>query len=158
MMRNMQIEDINRIMEIWLEASIKSHGFINKKYWLAKVPAVQAQIQSQANTIVWEEKGKIVGFISLIDKSHICGLCVDNMLQCRGIGSALILTMKQVWPILSVRIYAKNLRAVGFYRRHGFKIIMSEIDINTGEEVLLMYWSLGYLSINDPRSHSSKPQ
>ena len=63
----MQIEDINRIMEIWLEASIKSHGFINKKYWLAKVPAVQAQIQSQANTIVWEEKGKIVGFISLID-------------------------------------------------------------------------------------------
>lgn len=158
MMRNMQIEDINRVMEIWLTASIKSHGFISDKYWQNKLPSVQAQIQSQANTIVWEEKGKIVGFISLIDKSHIGGLYVDPLLQNRGIGSALILTMQQVWPILSVRVYAKNLRAVGFYRRHGFKIIMSEIDSNTGEEILLMYWSLGYLSINDPRAHSSKPQ
>ena len=158
MMRNMRVEDINRIMEIWLSASIKSHGFINEKYWLTKLPVIQAQIQSHANTIVWEEKEKIVGFISLIDKSHIVGLYVDTLLQNRGIGSALILTMQQVWPILSVRVYAKNLRAVGFYRRHGFKIIMSEIDGNTGEEVLLMYWSLGYLSINDPRAHSSKPQ
>lgn len=158
MMRNMQVEDINRIMEIWLASTIKSHGFISEKYWQSKVPAIKVQIQSQANTIVWEEKGKIVGFISLIDKSHIGGLYVDPPLQNRGIGSALILTMQQVWPILSVRVYAKNLRAVGFYRRHGFKIIMSEIDAGTGEEVLLMYWSLGYLSINDPRAHSSKPQ
>ena len=157
MMRNMRVDDINRIMEIWLIASIKSHGFISKKYWHDKLLSVQSQIQTQANTIVWEEKNKIVGFISLIDKSHIAGLFVDPILQNKGIGSALILTLQQVWPILSVRVYAKNLRAVGFYRRHGFKIIMSEIDGNTGEEVLLMYWSLGYLSINDPRSHASKP-
>lgn len=157
MMRNMRVDDINRIMEIWLIASIKSHSFISKKYWHDKLLSVQNQIQTQANTIVWEEKNKIVGFISLIDKSHIAGLFVDPILQNKGIGSALILTLQQVWPILSVRVYAKNLRAVGFYRRHGFKIIMSEIDGNTGEEVLLMYWSLGYLSINDPRSHASKP-
>jgi len=157
MMRNMQVEDINRIMEIWLAASIKSLSFISEKHWQNMFPAIKAKLQSQTNTIVWEEKGKIAGFISLIDKSHIGGLYVDPLLQNRGIGSALILTLQQVWPILSVRVYAKNLRAVGFYRRHGFKIILSEIDSNTGEEVLLMYWSLGYLSINDPQAHSSKP-
>jgi len=158
MMRNMRVDDIERIMEIWLATSIKSHGFISEKYWQNKFLSVKTQILTQANTIVWEEKNKIVGFISLIDKSHIGELCVDNMLQCKGIGSALILILQQIWPILSVRIYAKNLRAVGFYRRHGFKIIMSEIDSCTGEEVLLMYWSLGYLTINDASSHSSKPQ
>ncbi|MBQ8437018.1 MAG: N-acetyltransferase [Alphaproteobacteria bacterium] len=158
MMRNMRVDDIERIMEIWLATSVKSHGFISEKYWQNKFLSVKTQILTQANTIVWEEKNKIVGFISLTDKSHIGELCVDNMLQCKGIGSALILTLQQIRPILSVRIYAKNLRAVGFYRRHGFKIIMSEIDSYTGEEVLLMYWSLGYLTINDASSHSSKPQ
>ena len=158
MMHNMKVGDINRIMEIWLTATVKSHGFISEKYWESKFQFVKNQIETQTNIITWEEKNKIVGFISLIDKSHICCLSVDPIVQNKGIGSALILTMQQVWPILSVRVYAKNLRAVGFYRRHGFKIIMSEIDKNTGEEMLLMYWSLGYLSINDPRSHSSKPQ
>ncbi len=157
MLRNMQVNDIDQVMKIWVASISKSHAFIHEKHWQSQLTSVKTQILTQANTIVWEEKENIVGFISLINKSHIYALCVDNMLQCKGIGSALILTLQQIWPILSVRIYAKNLRAVGFYRRHGFKIIMSEIDNNTGEEVLLMYWSLGYLTINDARSHSSKP-
>ena len=157
MIRNMKADDVDKVVDLWLASSIKSHTFIAEKHWSNKSVAMKHLLQTQANTIIWEEKENIIGAISLIEKSHICGLFVDTALQNRGVGSALVLTMQQVWPILSVKVYAKNLRAVGFYRRHGFKIIMSEIDKETGEEQLLMYWSLGYLTINDPHSHSSKP-
>lgn len=158
MIRNMTAADIDRVMEIWLAATLKSHAFIDEAYWRRNLPAVRDKYLPRSNTILWEEKGQVAGFVSLLDKTYIGGIFVDPALQGKGIGSALILTLQQILPILSLRVYAKNLRAVGFYRRHGFKILMSEIDRNTGEEELLMYWSLGYLSINDPASHSSKPQ
>ena len=145
MIRNMTSEDIDRVMEIWLSATIKTHSFISEEYWQRNLAVVRDTYLPQSNTILWEENG-------------IGGIFVDPKLQGKGIGSALMLTLQQIWPILSLRVYAKNLRAVQFYRRHGFKILMSEIDKNTGEEELLMYWSLGYLSIDDPKSHSSKPK
>ena len=152
----MRSDDIESVLEIWLAASLKTHSFISPEYWKRILPHVRNKI-TQSNTIIWEENGRIVGFVSLWDKTFIGSIFVNPELQNKGIGSALILTLQQVWPILSVKVYAKNLRAVGFYRRHGFKIIMSEIDKDTGEEELLMYWSLGYLSINDARSHASMP-
>ena len=158
MIRNMTSEDIDRVMEIWLSATIKTHSFISEEYWQRNLAVVRDTYLPQSNTILWEENGQIAGFVSLLDKTYIGGIFVDPKLQGKGIGSALMLTLQQIWPILSLRVYAKNLRAVQFYRRHGFKILMSEIDKNTGEEELLMYWSLGYLSIDDPKSHSSKPQ
>ena len=155
MIRNMTTADIDRVMEIWLAATLKSHSFIDENYWRRNQQMVREKYLLQSQTIVWEEKGQVVGFVSVLNKMYIGGIFVDPALQGKGIGSALMLTLQQIWPILSLHVYAKNLRAVGFYRRHGFKILQSEIDRNTGEEELLMYWSLGYLSINDPISRSS---
>ena len=33
MIRKLEKEDINNIMEIWLDSTIKGHDFIDEKYW-----------------------------------------------------------------------------------------------------------------------------
>ena len=33
MVRDFQAEDLNRIMELWLETNIQAHDFIKKSYW-----------------------------------------------------------------------------------------------------------------------------
>lgn len=153
----MTAADIERVMEIWLNASLKSHAFIEPNYWRSHFEEVRDNFLPSSQTTIWLEKGIVAGFASLLDENYIGGIFVDPQMQNRGIGSALMLTLQQIHPILSLKVYAKNLRAVSFYRRHGFKILQSDIDRNTGEEELLMFWSLGYLSIDDPVSHSSKP-
>lgn len=155
MLREMTSADIERVMEIWLKATLKAHNFIAGDFWRQHFEEVRDIYLPASDTVLWVDKDVIAGFASVKSKGYIGAMFVDPAMQNKGIGSALMLTLQKNCPILSLRVYAKNLRAVAFYRRHGFKILLSEIDKLTGEEELLMYWSLGYLSIDDPRSHSS---
>lgn len=88
MIRNMTAADIDRVMEIWLAATLKSHAFIDEAYWRRNLQAVRDKYLPRSNTILWEEKGQVAGFVSLLDKTYIGGIFVDPALQGKGIGSA----------------------------------------------------------------------
>ena len=138
MIRHFRAEDINNIMQLWLDTNIQSHSFINRKYWQDNFAAVKEAIL-QATVYVCEQDGQIQAFIGL-SGNYIAGLFVSKDFQSKGIGRLLLDYSKSKYNELTLRVYKKNDRALKFYLREKFSISESSIDENTGETELTMMW------------------
>ena len=138
MIREFKPEDIDKVMRIWMETSITSHGFIDQNYWMGNFKEVK-KMMHDADTFVSEEKGVIQGFIGLID-DYIGGLFVLKDFQSQGVGKKLADHAKSLHPALSLHVYKKNVRATAFYRREGFAITHQQKDEKTGEVEYRMNW------------------
>ena len=128
MIRKLDNKDVNRIMEIWLESTIKAHRFIEKEYWQSNYNTVKDVYIPIAETYVYEENDVIKGFISIIDKEFIGALFVDNDYQGLGVGSKLINFVLNKYDTLSLAVYKENLKSVRFYKKMGFEILSEEIN------------------------------
>lgn len=133
-------EHTRRVMEIWLEASRTAHDFIPMAYWESTAPLVEGEILPQADTRVFVQEGRVEGFLSLIEGDHIGALFVAPRSQGRGIGSALLEDRKAEKDLLTLAVYKRNLRAVGFYRSQGFSVLEERTEEGTGEQEYLMAW------------------
>lgn len=134
----MNAEDIDSVMQIWLQTNLKTHSFIPGQYWEANFDAVKSAL-SEAEIYVADHEGRIAGFIGL-DGNYIAGIFIHEHMQSQGIGKRLLDAVKFKYPELRLHVYRKNYRAVGFYERQNFKIEKLRIDNNTGEEEFLMEW------------------
>ena len=150
MIRSYSPEDAPRVMEIWLEASRLAHSFIPMEYWQATAPAVEREILPRAETRVFTREGRVAGFLSLIEGSHIGALFVDPACQGQGIGGALLEDCKQGRELLTLSVYRKNHGAAAFYQKHGFLPLAEEVDPATGEEELLLCWRRGRQPSGNP--------
>lgn len=128
MIRKLDNKDVNRIMEIWLESTIKAHSFIEKEYWQSNYNTVKYVYIPIAETYVYEENDVIKGFISIIDKEFIGALFVDNDYQGLGVGSKLINFALNKYDTLSLAVYKENFKSVRFYKKMGFEILSEEIN------------------------------
>ena len=59
MIRDLKQKDIDKVMKIWLESTIKAHDFIPKKYWQDNFNAVKDIYIPQSKTYVYEEGEEI---------------------------------------------------------------------------------------------------
>ncbi len=143
MIRKATGQDIEKIMHIWLEVSKKSHSFIAEDYWDKKYCEVRDFYLPQAETFVFEDKHQIKGFICLILDNFVGALFVHEAFQNRNIGSKLLDYVRQNRSSLTLRVYAKNMNAVKFYRKNNFKIVAEKKDETTGEDEVIMSWTLG---------------
>lgn len=143
MIRAAQKNDIERIMQIWLESNIKAHNFIDKSFWEERFAEVRDVYLPQSETFVYEDKHQIKGFVSLILDNFIGALFVDTSYQRQNIGTKLLEYIRRTHPSLTLRVYTKNQGALSFYQFHGFKILAQKKDENTGAEELIMSWALG---------------
>ena len=132
--------DTSRVMEIWLSASEKAHGFIPMDYWRATAPLVEGEILPRADTRVYVREGRVEGFLSLIQGDHIGALFVAPECQGRGIGRALLEDRQKEKTLLTLAVYRENQRAVNFYRKLGFSILEERTDEATGQREYLMAW------------------
>jgi putative acetyltransferase len=140
MIRSFSSGDTSRVMEIWLEASRLAHSFIPMEYWLNTAPAVEREILPRAQTRVFVKEGQVLGFLSLIERSHIGALFVDPACQGQGIGRTLMEDCKRGRDLLTLSVYQKNTGAIAFYRSQGFVPLGEDTDPATGEGELLMCW------------------
>ncbi len=138
MVRGFTQRDIDAVMEIWLEANISAHPFIPALYWKSKYGEVRALIP-HATVFVYEEGFNIYGFMGLTD-TYIAGIFVKQSAQSQGIGKKLVEYAKKKYIVLSLHVYAKNIRAVKFYKREDFCITHEQIDPATGEAEYAMEW------------------
>lgn len=138
MIRDFNKQDIDRIMEVWLDTNISAHKFIESEYWKSNYDAVKA-IMPSATIYVYEENTTIQGFIGLMD-SYIAGIFVSQKFQSKGIGKALLDYAKDKKDALSLNVYQENDGAVRFYLREGFAIANEQMDENTGKTELSMSW------------------
>lgn len=138
MIRKFRTDDLEQVMELWLVTNISAHDFILAKYWQANYTLVKAMLP-QADIWVYEERNELLGFIGL-QADNIAGIFVANKAQGKGIGSQLLAKAKQERKQLSLAVYAKNERALNFYRCADFAVVNEQLDEATGQAEYQMEW------------------
>lgn len=133
-------KDIDEIMKIWVESTIKSHDFIDENYWIESQDIVRNKYIPISKTYIYKEDDIIKGFISILNNNFIGGLFVANDSQGQGIGKALIDAVKNELNRLTLNVFKENVRALKFYKREGFEIVSESIDSATLKEEILMKW------------------
>lgn len=138
MIREFQRSDTEQVMKLWLSGNIDAHSFVPEEYWCSHFDEVQEALL-QAKSFVYELDGKVVGFIGLMSE-YIAGIFVDKSCRSSGIGTQLMNYVKQKYPMLSLNVYRKNLRAIAFYQKEGFAIQSEGVEEDTGEIEYTMFW------------------
>lgn len=138
MIQELNKNEVDIIMKIWLEASEIAHDFIDKQYWIDKYEVVKNEYIPNSETFVYKENDEIKGFISIINKSFIGALFIENKCQGHGIGSKLIDFVTEKFDELTLTVYKDNLNAVKFYKKKGFKIISEDLDEDTNKVEFMM--------------------
>lgn len=142
MIRKYKEDDEQKVLDIWLRASLQAHSFVDEKYWQKMLPVIKKYYLPNTDSFVFEDKHKIKAFMSIIDDKHIGALFVDPAFQDQKIGTKLVNYAKRLYPELSLKVFTKNGNAMRFYQNNGFKIIAEQVDEGTKETELLMSWSL----------------
>ncbi|MEV9616206.1 N-acetyltransferase [Aliarcobacter butzleri] len=138
MIRKLDKNDINQLLQIWLEVNIKTHNFIPKEYWEEQYDNVK-ELLPNSEIYVYEENEKTVAFVGVIE-NYIAGIFVSFSFQSKGIGKKLLDYIKEFKKELSLNVYVKNISAIKFYQREGFIINSQNIDEETKEQQILMMW------------------
>ncbi len=141
MIRRCIDNDIDRVMQIWLNTNIQAHSFISAYYWQSNFDIVKGMLP-HAEIYVHEDNctKQMDGFIGL-NNSYIEGIFVKETMQSKGIGRQLLNHVKEVNSTLKLSVYQKNEKAIKFYLREKFKIQSENVDENTGEKEFLMFWN-----------------
>ena len=141
MIRNFRENDLNTVMQIWLDTNIKAHSFIPYNYWTENYNNVK-DILPKAEIYVYENDitKQIDGFIGLTDH-YIEGIFVKESVQSKGVGKQLLEHTKGIKPNMSLKVYQKNTRAVSFYQREQFLIESENMDHMTNEKEYIMVWN-----------------
>ena len=142
MIRKSEKQDTDKLLKIWLEASVQAHHFVEATYWKNMVPSVKKYYLPNTDTFVFEDKHQLKGFLSIIDDKYIGALFIDPRFQNKKIGTKLVDYAKRIYPELSLKVFTKNEKALRFYQKHGFKIISEQKDESTKENELLMSWAM----------------
>lgn len=138
MIRKFRNEDLEQIMQLWLQSNVQAHDFIEKKYWKSHYGEVR-KMMPEAEIYVFDSEGGILGFIG-IQEDYIAGIFVEENNRGRGIGKHLLQCAKQNHTSLCLHVYVKNERAVRFYENEGFIIGREQHEEETGELEYIMNW------------------
>jgi len=139
MVRKFETQDLDAVMQIWLQANLDAHAFIPASFWEAHFEMVR-DLLPQAELYVHEDAGtrQIDGFIGLTE-NHIEGIFVVKSARSKGIGKALLDYAKSRKPRLDLSVYQKNERALAFYQREQFTVQSEGIDEDTNEAELQIF-------------------
>ena len=141
MIRKLETQDLDAVMQIWLHGNLDAHAFIPASFWTGHFEIVRNMLL-QAELYVHENEAprQIDGFIGLTE-NHIEGIFVAKSARSKGIGRALSEYAKSRKPRLDLSVYQKNERALAFYQREQFTVQSEGIDEDTNEAELQMLWS-----------------
>ncbi|MGO1043536.1 N-acetyltransferase [Clostridioides difficile] len=141
MIRKSNNKDIDKIMGIWEESTIKAHDFISKDYWKNNYNTVKNEYIPISETFVYDDGEEIKGFISIIDNEFIGALFVSTNYQNLGIGSKLLDYAIKEYKNLSLAVYKDNKKAVVFYNKKGFNIVKEQVNEDSGFKEYIMEYS-----------------
>ncbi|MFE8116293.1 N-acetyltransferase [Brenneria goodwinii] len=146
MIRKYPSQDLEPLMSLWLESTTLAHPFIRGAYWQESAALVRDVYLPQSQTWVYEEQGRLAGFISVLEKRFIGALFVQQGDWGQGVGSALISHVQQRFSLLSLEAYQRNERACAFYRKRGFVVVDENFNQETQATMLIMQWANPFIS------------
>ncbi|QDC95498.1 N-acetyltransferase [Vibrio furnissii] len=131
MIRKYNENDMNSVLDIWLNASVKAHAFISPEFWESQVENMRNIYIPASETYVYEVESKVVGFYALYENS-LAAIFVSPELQGKGIGKQLLSHAKTQRAELSLAVYKENQASYQFYLSQGFKVLSEQLDEHTG--------------------------
>ena len=137
MIQTMHADDLDTLLQIWLDGNRQAHAFVPATYWEQHLPLLRVALPA-AQVYVYEDAAGIQGFLGL-QGDYIAGLFVRAAAQGRGIGTQLLKHAKATHPRLTLSVYEKNKRARAFYVREGFRY--GPPQTTDGETEYSMTWA-----------------
>lgn len=126
MIRRFEPRDMDRLLEIWLNASIKAHDFIDASFWQANIESMRDVYIPASETCVFEDSSGVLGFYSLLD-NQLTALFVDPAHQGKGFGKQLLDHAKCLRKALSLAVYKKNTPVSASTRRKVSNVSKSKL-------------------------------
>ncbi|MBB1315633.1 MULTISPECIES: N-acetyltransferase [Aliivibrio] len=131
MIRKYNATDINQVLSIWLNASIKAHDFVAEEFWQSQCENMRNIYIPASETYVCEKDNAVIGFYSLYE-NHLAAIFVSPEHQGNGIGQQLMTHAKQQRNALSLSVYKQNEASYQFYLKQGFSVKSEQADEHTG--------------------------
>lgn len=129
-------EQLDCIMDIWLQSNLEAHDFIDADYWTGNFEMVKEMLP-QSELYVYSLEENPVGFIGM-QENYIAGIFILKEFRSHGIGTQLLDYAKSIKDELELDVYQKNIPAFKFYKKHGFTTIKT--SVTDGETEYLMRW------------------
>lgn len=137
--RKLESEDeLNKIMDIWLESNLDSHKFIDESYWISNFNNVKLLIP-KADVFFIYKNNNILGFTGVMD-NYIAGIFIDKKYRNEGLGTLLINKLKTNYNLLILDVYKENINAYNFYMKKNFSVIDEKIDTLNNQVEYTMIW------------------
>jgi N-acetylglutamate synthase-like GNAT family acetyltransferase len=159
-------DDFDRVLAVINDAALAYRGVIPPDRWMHPyMPAEELRRELQHGVAMWgyEEEGVLVGVMGIQpveDVVLIRHAYVSTSRQRRGIGGRLLARLRRgVEQPMLVGTWAAATWAVGFYQRHGFRLVSPEEK----DRLLRRYWSIPERQVEtsvvlaDGRWFSSRP-
>lgn len=141
MTRKIEPEEIDDVLDVWINASIQAHSFIDKEFWRSKIDDMREIYIPNSDTYIFKENEIVKGFFCL-HGGTLAAMFVSPEFQGNGIGRKMMEKAKSLRDRLELTVYKENPKSIEFYRKCGFQIIKEKIDAHTGHvEVLMNYGS-----------------
>lgn len=139
MIRQATTTDFAELSDIYHDASLIAHPFIDPQFIAEDTRRVRDEYLPLNESYVYEVNGEIQGFISL-SKGHINGLFLKVEHQRKGIGTALINHAKERHSMLELFCFIDNKQAQQFYKAQGFTITHEKANDQLPFEEYVMKW------------------
>lgn len=135
MIRPYRPEDLEALLDVWYEASLIAHPFLDEAFLQKERIKIRDVYTPMTETWVYEEEGHVVGFISLIE-IEVGAIFVYPSHQGKGIGRALMDKARSIRPTLELDVFKANPIGRAFYERYGFVFVREGLHEETGQPIL----------------------
>ncbi len=135
MIRKYNTGDLAELLDVWYDASQIAHSFLDSEFFDQERKEIRQKHLPIAESWVFEEEGRVVGFISLIG-NEVGALFVTPGRQGQGIGRALMDHARASRDHLDAEVFEANEIGRAFYDAYGFDIVETTVHEKTGQSVL----------------------
>ena len=135
MIRKYEDRDLEDVLTAWAAASQIAHPFLTKEFLAQERENIPNVYLPNAETWVYEDGGRVVGFVALIG-NEVGAVFVHPNQQRTGIGCILMDKARELRDELEVEVFKANQIGRAFYAKYGLELIEAKIHAPTGQDVL----------------------
>ena len=135
MIRKYNEPDLEDLLSAWEAASEVAHPFLTPEFLASERDNILNIYHPNAETWVYEDGGRVVGFIALIG-NEVGAIFVHPSHQKTGVGRGLMDKARELRGELEVEVFVANTIGRAFYAKYGFEAFEEKVHCQTGLNVL----------------------
>lgn len=133
MIRKFRPDDIDAVLKMGFESFKKGNSFLKMEF-VEEHHKMAKELIPYADIYIYEENGKVLGSVVIVDNGYILGVNVDISMQRRSMGTKLINYCKSKYKNLNADVFAKNSIALNFFKKNGFEIVGEKFNLELNEK------------------------